>query len=119
MAPRPQSVRNRRNGRDAQRAIARLVGARDIGTLGGADLDGGWFWGEVKNVHGLPTWLKDGMAQAASRPGNKLRYLFVRNVRHGVRSTVYVVETLEQWIESRGTGDEPSSAGAEGVVNEP
>ena len=101
---RSQIVLNKRAGRDTQRMIARLVGAKDIGTLGGIDLDGGWFIGEVKSTHGLPEWLKKGMEQLAATQDNKLRYLFVRNVRQGVRSEVFVIETLDQWLESRGSG---------------
>ena len=100
-----QARRNKRNGRDAQRTVARLVGARDIGTLGGIDLDGGWFWGEVKNTHGLPEWFKKGMQQLAMTR-NRPAYLFVQLSRQGVPSQVYVIETLAQWIETRGTGSE-------------
>jgi hypothetical protein len=92
-ALRSQSLRNRRNGRDAQREVARLTGAKDIGTLGGIDLDGGAWWGEVKNVHGLPQWLKKGMQQLAMHP-DRPGFLFVRNVRQGVKSEVYVIMTL-------------------------
>ena len=103
---RPQSVRNRRNGRDGQRSVARLVGARDIGTLGGVDLDGAWFWGEVKNVHGLPDWFKKGIAQLAGK-SDRPCFLFVRNVRQGLQSEVYVIETLTQFLEWNGEGGKP------------
>lgn len=94
---------NKRNGRDAQRMVSRMVGARDIGTLGGIDLDGGWFWGEVKNTHGLPEWMKKGMEQLGVR-SDRPCYLFVRNVRAGIKSQVYVIETLDQWLATRGVG---------------
>ena len=109
---RPQSVKNKRNGRDGQRVVARLTGAKDIGTLGGVDLDGGWFWGEVKNVHGLPEWFKKGLAQLAAKSGRPC-YLFVRNIRQGVAGEVYVIEPLKQWEDWRGKaqfGDEPGRA---------
>lgn len=103
---RPRSVRNRRNGRDAQRRVARLVHARDIGTLGGIDLDGGHFYGEVKNTHGLPEWFKKGIQQLAAVP-SKPGFLFVQNVRHGVKSEVYVVQTLAQFLDLHGYGAYP------------
>ncbi len=100
---RPQSVRNRRNGKDAQRSLARVLGARDIGIIGGVDLDGGYWWGEVKNVHGLPEWLKKGMNQLAAKKDRPC-FLFVRNVRAGTKSEVYVLETLTQFQEMHGMG---------------
>ena len=59
----------------------------------------------MKNTHGLPRWLKDGMRQLAAAPGNPLRYLFVRSVKAGALAQIYVVETLEQWLDTRGRGD--------------
>ena len=94
----PQSTRNRRNGKDAQRDIARLTGARDIGITGTVDLDGHEWWGEVKNTHGLPAWFAKGIAQLAAkhdRPG----FLFVCVVKQGVPTRRFVVQTFEQWAE--------------------
>jgi len=115
--PRPQSARNRRNGKDAQRVIARRLGAIDIGILGGVDLDGGYWWGEVKRTTGLPGWLKKGMEQLSIKGKSRPCFLFVLNARgHGLKPEMYVVETLEQWEEMHGLGAFTEETATSGLV---
>lgn len=99
--PKSQASRNRRNGRDAQRRVARLTGARDIGTLGGVDLDLGWAWGEVKQAHAVPAWFAKGFDQLAVKSDRPV-FLFLELAPkvggRGHKYAYFVIQDLDQWI---------------------
>ncbi len=101
--------------KDTERWFANRVGARRLNAgewrgPGDADIDGGWFLGQVK--HRLwPKWLQKGYDQTAALPNKKLRALFLKEKSgRGNKARTLVCLPLDDWLAEMGYGQADAAA---------
>ena len=96
--------RNRRNGSTAQTQWARMIHGRNVGVLGGEDVNDGFRLFEVK-ARKLPQWLRDAYAQVSRNNGHELRYVVVRHPgKSGQAVEWWVLQPASQFIDTNGLG---------------
>lgn len=100
-----------RSFKSTERAMARRLGGKRTGHLGGQDVDGGWLSVECKHRATLPAWLTDALAQARRHAGPDqlpIVILHEHGARHDDNLVVLRLADFEQWF-GDGPGDPVSS----------
>lgn len=90
-----------RSFKSTERAIARRLGGRRVGHLGGQDVDAGWLSVECKHRQSLPAWLTDALAQARRHAGGDqlpIVILHEHGGRHDDNLVVMRLADFEQWF---------------------
>lgn len=85
--------------------MARRLGGRRTGHLGGQDVDAGWLSVEVKSRQSLPAWLTDALAQARRHAQDgqlAIVILHVHGARHDDNLVVLRLKDFEQWFGEMG-----------------
>jgi len=85
----------------AERRVAKYLGLKRTGHLGGSDCSGGWMAGEVKYKRQLPAWLIDAVDQARRHAGDEqLPFVVALQHRMPVRDGLFIarLSDIVQWI---------------------
>ncbi|MEZ4865335.1 MAG: hypothetical protein R3C14_28760 [Caldilineaceae bacterium] len=99
-----------RSFKGTERTMARRLGGKRTGHLGGQDVDAGWLSVEVKHRKALPTWLLDAISQARRHAGaDQLAVVILHQhgSRHDDNLVVLRLADFETWF---GNADELATA---------
>ncbi len=95
-----------RRGKDTERSVARLVGGKRVGWLGGEDVEHELFSFECKAHSGEPPrWVLDALEQARSHAGDKVPVV-VHQYHRGSGKRMLTVFVMDEraWLDLHGEG---------------
>lgn len=84
-----------------ERAVAKILGGKRLGHLGGVDVKTRWVAAEVKHRQTLPAWLTDAMAQAkrhAEADQLPVVILHVEGQRHSDNMIIMPLGQFTEWF---------------------
>jgi hypothetical protein len=84
-----------------ERAVAKILGGKRLGHLGGVDVKTRWVSVEVKHRQSLPAWLTDAMAQTkrhAEPEQLPIVVLHVEGQRHSENMVVMRLSDFQAWF---------------------
>lgn len=90
-----------RSFKGTERAMARRLGGKRTGHLGGQDVDAGWLSAECKHRKQIPTWLTDALTQArrhAQPEQLPIVILHQHGARHDDNLVVLRLADFQEWF---------------------